>query len=264
VEILSPKEELVEMRCHGNPANPVLIYLPGLHGDWTLIATFRKLISENFYFIEFTYPRTLQWNLTDYAHAVDLALFQKGIRKGWILAESFSSQVLWELLEDHDFARSFGFTCYGVILAGGFVKYPINILVQTIADLLAILPWRLWKVTFWIYAKYSHFRHRNAPESAESVKEFVNRRTPEDIAAIRHRLNLIATNDPSTGVKQVRCPIYLLAGIFDPIVPTWPVLRWLRMNCRRFQSHKIIWPADHNVLGTEPAQAVRQIESWIR
>ncbi len=80
---------------------------------------------------------------------------------------------------------------------------------------------------------------------------------------MRHRLDLISAYDPRPIVKNLKTPIYLLAGIVDPIVPTWPVLRWLRRNCSAFVDYKIIFPADHNVLGTEPSKSAKQIESWI-
>ena len=32
----------VELRQQGDPTLPALIYLPGLHGDWTLVGSFRR------------------------------------------------------------------------------------------------------------------------------------------------------------------------------------------------------------------------------
>ncbi len=137
---VSPVEEGIELRFHGDPTNPALIYLPGLHGDWTLIATFRKLIAQNFYLVEFTYPRSLTWNLTDCAHAIETALLRAGVRQGWILAESFSSQILWEMLEDNFTRKPYRFLCDGIILAGGFVKYPANLVLKMVAKVFDILP----------------------------------------------------------------------------------------------------------------------------
>jgi pimeloyl-ACP methyl ester carboxylesterase len=251
--------EELQIRIQGNPENPVLIYLPGVHGDWTLIGTFRKLISKKFHFIEMTFPRTLTWSLEDYARGVDEALIGAGISHGWILAESFSSQVLWALLK-----RNSSFHCEGIILAGGFVKYPMYFVLRLVEMLFGLLPWKMWKFLLWIYVKYSGFRHRKAPESAEGVQEFISRRTERDLEAIRHRLKLIAQADLRSTAKDPGCPVFLLAGVLDPVVPTWPVLRWLRKHCTSFTGHRIVWPADHNVLGTEPYQAAEQIELWAR
>ena len=38
--------ECVEVRVHGAEPLPTLIYLPGLHGDWTLIGSFRKALGD--------------------------------------------------------------------------------------------------------------------------------------------------------------------------------------------------------------------------
>ena len=126
-----------------------------------------------------------------------------------------------------------------------------------------LLPWRVWKVAFWFYGKYAGFRHRRAPETASSVDEFIARRTPEDIAAMGHRLNLIAGNDPRAIARAMNKPVYLLAGLIDPIVPVVPVERWLKRNCPGFTSSRIVRLADHNVLGTAPAQSAGQTVEWL-
>ena len=179
-----------------------------------------------------------------------------------MLAESYSSQVAWAWLDQAQQKRG-SFTFTGIILAGGFVRYPFPWIVRSAVRFFDFAPWHLWKVLFWIYVHYSVFRHRNAPASAHTVHEFIARRTELDIAAMRHRLKLIAEYDPRSIAAKAACPVYLLAGAIDPIVPTWPVLRWLRKTCSNFQAHRIIWPADHNVLGTEPEKALAQITAWI-
>ena len=113
-------EEELQLRIHGEASLPTLIYLPGLHGDWTLIGGFRQAIAGRLRLVEFTYPRTLTWSLDDYALAIETALAQNGITRGWLLGESFASQVVWAM------AAREGFPAQGVILAGGFVKYPLH------------------------------------------------------------------------------------------------------------------------------------------
>jgi hypothetical protein len=87
--------EDLQLRIYGEASLPTLIYLPGLHGDWTLIGGFRHAISDKVRFVEVTYPRTLTWSLDDYATAIESALAQNGITGGWLLGESFASQVVW-------------------------------------------------------------------------------------------------------------------------------------------------------------------------
>src|SRR6185437_5820884 len=91
-------EEQLQLRIQGDASQPTLIYLPGLHGDWTLIPSFKRALGNRARFVEVTYPRTLTWSLDDYAAGVEAALREKGITRGWILAESFGSQILWPVV----------------------------------------------------------------------------------------------------------------------------------------------------------------------
>lgn len=259
----APEETELTIRLDGDRSNPCLIYLPGVHGDWTLLTSFRELAKEKFFVVQITYPRTLSWTMADYGREVSDVMGRLGTQSGWVLAESFSSQVAWAWLKHaRDNAESFRFD--GVILAGGFVRYPFPWLARFTGAFFELVPWWLWKLLFWHYALYSTFRLRNAPSSSGTVDEFIARRTKLDIAAIWHRLRLIEQYDPRTISTTVPCPVYLLAGVIDPVVLTWPVLRWLRKNCPAFKASRIIWPADHNVLGTEPAKSLDQIVRWIQ
>ena len=55
--------EGVKVRVHGPESLPTLVYLPGLHGNWTLIAGFRKALAQRLRFVEISYPPTLTWSL---------------------------------------------------------------------------------------------------------------------------------------------------------------------------------------------------------
>ena len=125
-EQIEPVVEKLELRIHGDKSLPTLIYLPGLHGDWTLVGSFRSALRGRVRFVEVAYPRTLTWSLEDYAAGVETALAGQAIHRGWLLGESFSSQVVWPVL-----ARS-RFQVEGVVLAGGFVRHRCA----------GLLPWR--------------------------------------------------------------------------------------------------------------------------
>lgn len=248
--------EELQLRIHGEASLPTLIYLPGLHGDWTLTGGFRRAIRDSARFVEFTYPRTLTWSLDDYAAAVETALANNGVSTGWLLGESFSSQVVWAMVKRGNFPAQ------GVILAGGFVKYPNPALwfMEKIADRIST------KLLVWIifgYAKVARFRFRRSPPTLATLDEFIARRTELDRRAAQHRLHLVAGNDPRPIVRRTRLPVYALTGFFDPIVP-WPRVRWwLRKNCPTFREYAIIHGADHNVLSTAPGKAARHISKWI-
>ena len=249
--------EQLQLRIHGDASLPTLIYLPGLHGDWTIIGGFRRALAGRVRFVEFTYPRTLDWSLDDYAAAIETALEKNGITTGWLLGESFGSQIVWPLL-----ARG-KFPVQGVILAGGFVKHPLHgsiRLMETITGRipLAVLVWIIFS-----YAKVARFRYRRSPETLATIDEFVARRTEPDRRAAQHRLHLIAANDPRATAMKTTLPVFCLAGLIDPIVP-WPLVRnWLKKNCPALREYKIIRRADHNVLGTASKASAEQILEWI-
>lgn len=250
--------EKLQLRIHGDASLPTLIYLPGLHGDWTLIGGFRQQLQGKVRFVEFTYPRTLDWSLEDYAAAIEQALVQNGIHRGWLLGESYGSQVLWTLVGRGKFPA------LGIILAGGFVKHPMRWAVRSSETLFGRIPMSLLVWVIFSYAKIARFRYRRSPETIAHLDEFIVRRTELDRQAATHRLHLIAENDPRPIASRTGLPVYYLSGGIDPIVP-WPfVRRWLRKNCPALRACKLIPTADHNVLGTAPAQAASQILDWMQ
>jgi pimeloyl-ACP methyl ester carboxylesterase len=252
----------LQIRIHGESAHPALIYLPGLHGDWTLVSSFREAIRDQVRFVEFTYPRTVTWSLEDHARSILKALLANGIREGWVLAESFGSVLAWALLER---AAASGFTVVGIVLAGGFVRYPFIPMVQLAAAINRAIPLWLIKAVCWVYSRYAVFRHRQAPETLRCINEFVRRRSEEaDREAICWRYKLIVQSDARRAVQSVSVPIYQLCGFFDPIVGWWPVKRWLKRHCPSYGGWRVVWRADHNVLGTAPRVAAEQILTWIR
>ena len=249
--------EELQSRLHGNASLPTLIYLPGLHGDWTLIGAFRHALGGKVRFVEITYPRTLTWSLDEYAAAVETALANNNITNGWLLGESFSSQVVWAMVGRGKFPAQ------GVILAGGFVKYPRDRAIRLAEKITARISTRLLVWIIFGYAKVARFRYRHSPKILASLDEFISRRTELDRRAAQHRLRLIAQSDPRPVAIQTRLPVFGLSGFFDPIVP-WPrVRRWLTKNCPALRDYRIIFRADHNVLSTASHEAAGQILRWI-
>jgi pimeloyl-ACP methyl ester carboxylesterase len=255
--------EVIQTRIHGATSLPTLIYLPGLHGDWTLVSSLRAALQGRARFIEFTYPRTTTWSLDDYARAVTAKLEERGIQRGWLIGESFSSQVAWKILEQGEGAVA-GFQAQGLILAGGFVRHPLIWGVHGFHALHRRMPAWCFRGLLKAYGGYARLRHRRAPETRASVAEFLARRTEPDRAAIGARYPLIARHDPRPVARRVTVPVYALSGFFDPIVP-WPfVYSWLHRHCPVFCGSRVIFNADHNVLGTAPVKSAEQILGWVR
>jgi len=254
-------EEQIQIRIHGESRQPTLIYLPGLHGDWTLVSSFRTAVNAHLRFVEITYPRTTAWSLGDYADAVTTALAAHEIREGWVIAESFSSQVAWGILQR---AAENRFRMDGLILVGGFVRHPFMAGAHFARFVNKAIPLWALKLFCAVYARYARFRHRRAPETLASISEFVRNRTNDtDRRAICHRYDVIIQNDLRAVARGATLPVYQLAGFFDPIVP-WPMVQpWLKRNCPGFRAWKVIWRADHNALGTAPHAAAEYVLRWM-
>jgi pimeloyl-ACP methyl ester carboxylesterase len=249
--------EDVLLRVHNPGSARTLIYLPGVHGDWTLIGGFRRALGGRARFVEVTYPRTAIWSLNDYASGVTSGLASHGISRGWLLAESFGSQIAWQLV-----AQS-ALVVDGLILAGGFARHPAPWMAGLAALLTGRASFRLLRGFLFAYGQAARLRFRHSPETLASIQEFIARRTQDDCRVAKHRLELVARNDPREIVQQVRMPVYALTGLFDPIVPWYPAQNWLRQNCPGMSGYKVICSADHNVLGTAPQAAVAQVLEWM-
>jgi pimeloyl-ACP methyl ester carboxylesterase len=310
----------LQIRIHGDASLAslaTLVYLPGIHGDWTLVSSFRAAMKDRVRFVEFTYPRTTSWSLDDYAKAIEAELLTRGIDRGWLLGESFGSQPAWQMVKHflekpaggdeskstgnaplnrpptnpsltpprkgtgqqvslpsweglgvgpsiHSAATQIGFRPLGLILAGGFVRHPVIWAVRLAGRVSRAIPLRCVKLFCVAYARYARLRHRSAPETLASVAEFVANRTVEaDRQAIVHRYTLIAENDLRTVARDTSLPVYGLAGSVDPLVPWCYVRWWLRRNCPGYRGGKMMWRADHNVLGTAPKASAELILRWM-
>jgi pimeloyl-ACP methyl ester carboxylesterase len=251
-------QEQLQVRVHGADSAPVLVYLPGLHGDWTLIGSFRRAVAGTVRFVELTYPRTVDWTLDDYARAIEEALAARGITSGWLLGESFGSQLVWPLLSRGRFEVK------GIILAGGFVRHPFLAGVRIAHRTVGLVP--VWAMGWMLkgYALLARLRYRRSPEVLADMQEFVARRTVEDREAAKHRLWLIAQNDPCAIACSATAPVYVITGFFDPVVPWHSVRRWLRKNCSALREYKIIGGSDHTILATASQVASKHVLLWMK
>src|SRR2546428_608243 len=94
-----------------------------MHGDWTLVASFRHELAAMSRLVEITYPRTTTWSLDNYAQGIEAALHAADVRVGWLIGESFGSQPAWAMIGRSQRGES-QLQIHGLILAGGFVKHP--------------------------------------------------------------------------------------------------------------------------------------------
>jgi len=249
----------VALRLHGDADRPALVYLPGLHGDWTLVGAFRRALAARVRFVEISYPSATDWSLVDYANAVAEALVGNHVSHGWLLAESFGSQVAWAML-----ARPCHFQADGLILAGGFVRHPWPAAVRMTRRALERIRFRQLCVLLRVYAVYAHGRYGFRGGAVRTdLAEFLSRRDETDRQGAAHRLRLIEGSDWESVARSVRLPVYYLSGLWDPVVP-WPwVWRWLRRNCPALKGCRLVWWSDHNVLGAAAESSARQALRWM-
>lgn len=252
-------EEALQIRVHPVAGAPALVYLPGLHGDWTLVADFREAVAGRVTFVEFTYPRTMTWTLTDYARAVTAALAGHGIGRGWLLAESFGSQVAWAMVAE----GGAGWSIDGLILAGGFVRYRQPWLARWGARVFRRLRAERLQRPLRVYAWVVRWWRRCGDTARADLDEFVARRTEADKLAAAHRLDLIAVADWRPVAERTTLPVYHLTGGLDPVVPWRPQQRWLARHCPGHRGARVILAADHNVLGSAPRAAAEQVLRWM-
>jgi pimeloyl-ACP methyl ester carboxylesterase len=210
-------------------------------------------------FAEFTYPRTTTWSLAEYGRAVAAALVARGFDHGWLLAESFGSQVAWAMLA----AEGGPFRVEGVVFAGGFVRYGQRWLVRGCERFFRRVPSRSLRGPLAGYSWVVRRLRPCTPAVLADLDEFVARRTAADQEAAAHRLRLIAEADWRSVAARTRVPVWHLAGLLDPVVPWWPQQRWLRRHCPGFRGARVVAKADHNVLGSAPEVAAAQILEWL-
>lgn len=257
--------EILQIRVHGLAGSSTVVYLPGLHGDWTLIAGLRMELSGRVRLVEFTYPRTVSWSIADYAKAIRSALIDREIRCVWLLAESWGSQVAWQILkqESHTPTEGAKLQIEGLVLAGGFVKHPWSWGPGLLLWLARRTPVKLYRFGLSMYIALSAFFNRRQPGVVESLTEFGIRRTVPDREAMLNRLELLADFDPRSIAQATKVPVFHLSGLVDPLIP-WPLVRrWLRTNCPGYRQGRICWLADHAVLASAPKRSAEYIIGWI-
>lgn len=255
--------ETLQLRFHSSAAAPTLLYLPGLHGDWTLLGPFRHALAGRARLAEVTYPRRADWRLDDYAQAIEETALARGLTNLWLLAESFSSQVGWTLAGRAMEGRS-PLRLEGLILAGGFIRHPWPWGVHLAHYASAAVPeWMLGKLTA-IFGRYACRRCQAGPEIVTEIEECVRRRMePCDRDAINSRYRLIAQADVRPIARRARLPVFHLSGAIDPLVPWWSVRRWLDLNCPGYRASRILPRCGHNHLLDAPAESARQILAWV-
>ncbi len=231
-----------------------------------MLGPFRQALAGRARFVETTYPREPIWSLDAYAAAIEAALLEHGVNSGWVLGESFSSQVAWAFLHrQHAPGANARFNVKGLILVGGFIRHPWPWGVRIAHTASRRVSMTLLRPLCKLYVRGAKSRFGDCPGVPAELDEFARRRTNEpDRLAITRRYLLIHANDPASIARETKLPVYHLSGAWDPIVPWWQVRPWLRKNCPGYRGTRILWSGGHNVLLSAPQKSAEQILAWVK
>jgi pimeloyl-ACP methyl ester carboxylesterase len=260
--------ESLQMQVQGEAKAPVLVYLPGLHGDWHYNAGLRLALQGRVRLVELAYPREPAWKLEDYVQAIEAALLGAGIGAGWLLGESFGSQVAWGLIGRAESQQAAGrphFQPRGLVLAGGFVRYPLMWGVRLVRGTHQSLPMAAVAALLRAYLRLLRWRHRQAAHVQQSLQQHQDFQLQELARqAILSRYDIILAHDHRPLARRTQFPVYYLTGFWDLIVPWFLVQPWLRRHCPGYRGWRLVWDSEHNILGFQPRTSAEQILAWMK
>lgn len=241
----------------GKQNAPPIVYLPGVHGDWTPQAAARTLLTRDFHLVETAYPRIETWSIDDYARALNGLLDKLGIESAHIVGESFGSLVGWQFgIADPDRIRSF-------TLIGGFSQPPRFRIAAAASAALNTLPTRLLESSIDLYVAGKSA----IGESRESfdIGAYPATRTERGRRATANRMSIIQTSDYSPKLKEIKFPVRYLGGANDIVVPVRREIATLSAHLPAhcdFQS-ELVRRAPHALIASHPQKACESILRWV-
>ncbi len=254
---LDSAKELVHQESGDRNAPPIL-YLPGVHGDWTPQLAARPLLSRDFRFIETAYPRIETWSIDDFAQALKNLLDDLGIESAHIVGESFGSLVMWQFgIANPERVRSF-------TLVGGFSRPPRFRVAAAAAAALKSLPTSLLESAIDLYVA-----GRSAlGEDRESfdIGAYPAARTLQGRRATAKRMSIIQASDFTAQLQEIKFPVRYLGATNDIVVPVRreiaTLLAHLPPHCD-FQS-ELVAGAPHAMIASHAKQTVEHLSRWVR
>lgn len=242
----------------------VIIILPGLHGDCSHLTSFlQEFNTSQVITVKYLSSKRNKNTIEEYADSLFCALSIINAREGFIIAESFGSQVAWrflELLKKN--TAPFTFQVKALILAGGFLSHPFPRLVRLFSYLYGKA-----RVSWLNLAFRAYFGFVSKATGAKKLPNtfFEERSSLQDQKALISRMELMQ-NDFRKIAENIRCNVYLLVGFWDVIAVPWPLnYFYLNKYCPKFEAKwdYCFW-GDHAVLYSEPKKSASIIKNWIK
>ena len=253
---LSDTKNLVHQAA-GDPNATPLLYLPGVHGDWTPQVRARPLLSRNFHLVETAYPRIENWSIEDYALALKELLDGLAIQSAHIVGESFGSLVGWQFgIANPERVRSF-------TLVGGFSRPPRFRAAAAAAAVLKSLPTSLLEsaIDLYVAGKSAVGEHREIFDSGA----YPATRTPRGRRATANRMSIIQDSEFRDQLKEIGFPVRYLGGERDVVVPVRREIATLQamlpLHCD-FRS-ELVAGAPHAVVASHPEECAEHLSRWV-
>ncbi len=246
-------------RIRGAEGAVPVVYLPGVHGDWTPQAAASQILAGAFRLVEISYPKEPLWRMRDYASAVVSLLDRLEIESAHVVAESFGSLVGWEFgLEHQSRVRS-------MVIVGGFCQPPGPRKVLLAKWGLSVLPTGLFERGVNAYVAIR--KHQGKLEHPEMEVDLPYAAVRSDLGRIAtvSRFELICTSDYRHQLHEVSFPVRYIGGDSDLIVPVKREIRTLGELLSGqvgFQS-RLIADAPHMIISSHPVETAGQIADWI-
>ncbi len=258
-DILDDAENELIYRASGADTAPPVLYLPGVHGDWTPQAVAGPLLAERFRLVEVAYPKQPEWAIVDHVQAVVALLDRLEIASAHIIAESFGSLVGWELgLEHSSRVRS-------LMIVGGFCQPPGPPKVLLAKWGLSILPTELFERGVDAYASIKKLRGRLSPSELEGGPPYTAVRSDLGRNATVQRLELISRLDFRHHLHDLQVPVRYIAGELDRIVSVEREIETLReiLPAETGFESRVIPGAPHMIIASHPKETAAQLIAWI-
>lgn len=246
-------------RIQGDTHSPPVVYLPGVHGDWTPQASATPLLSQSLRLVQIEYPKMSQWRVEDYVQALVRLLDRLEFRTVHLVAESFGSLVGWQFgLEYPERVRS-------MVIIGGFAQPPEPRMVRMARWGLSLLPADLFERGVNAYVMFRRRQGRLTHPETEVDLPYPAVRTELGRAATIRRFDIISQSYYLHDLHDIRFPVRYIGGELDLIVPVKreiATLERLLSEEADFKSH-LIPGAPHMIIASHPEETSAQVTKWI-
>lgn len=244
----------------GREELPPVIYLPGVHGDWTPLVAARPMLSEELRLVEAAYPRVEHWSLEDFGEALEALLDRLGLESAHLVGESFGSLVAWQFGLTHpQRVRS-------LILVGGFAQPPSFRRASLARRALMLTPTFLLERGIDVYVSHKNRRGEQRRPPSEGVMSYAAVRTTRGRRATANRMKIIQRTDFRPHLHRVAVPVRYIGGQNDLVVPVQRELETLERHLPEscdFQG-RLLADARHVIIASHPGQTARHITDWVR